>query len=304
MAAMITRRSFLKQGAVIAGSVLSGTALMPSLAEAAAGPDIFVVHGTKYYDNTIKAVDGLGGMGRIVSRGSRVGLLVNHSFLNIGAHVHPDMTVAIARMCFDAGAKDIILIKSPPWGYYRRARSDKQAKDVIRLLKSPGGDYKTVPIKGALALKKANIMKDLLECDVFINTAIVKSHSATFITAVLKNMMGSAPFSTCRKFHFGGLFKGDRNHLAQCIADINLVRKPDLCVMDATEVLATGGPRGPGLVKRPRKVFAGRDPVAIDTYGAGLLNVDPKTIQMLDFAARHGLGRKDLSQVKIREVMT
>jgi uncharacterized protein (DUF362 family) len=278
--------------------VLGGTGLGPATTGAVAKPDIFVVHGTNYFNNTIKAVDGLGDINRIVSKGSRVGLLVNHSFLNIGAHVHPDMTVAIAKMCFNAGAKDVILIKPPPWGYYRRARSDKQAKDVIRMLKSPSGDYKTVPIKGALALKKADIMKDLLECDVFINMAIVKSHSATYITAVLKNMMGSAPFSTCRRFH-----GSDHFHLAQCIADINLVRRPDLCVMDATEVLATGGPRGPGLVKKPRKVFAGQDPVAVDAYATKLLGIDPKRILMLDYAFRHGLGQKDLRKVRIKEIV-
>jgi uncharacterized protein (DUF362 family) len=302
VAEKITRRSFLKQGAVVVGGVLSGMALVPSGAEAGAEPELFVVHGAKYYENTLRAVDGLGGMGRIVSRGSRVGLLVNHAFLNIGAHVHPDMTVAVARMCFDAGAGEVTLIKSPTWGYYRRARSDRQAEDVIRQIKGPSGDYRTVAIKGALALEKADIMKDLLECDVFINVAIVKSHAATFITASLKNMMGSAPFSTCSHFHLGGLFEGDRNHLAQCIADINLVRKPDLCVMDATEVLARGVPHGPGPLKRPRKIFVGRDPVAVDTYGARLLGVNPKTIRMLDFAAGHGLGRKDLSKVKIREI--
>ena len=243
---------------LMAGGVLGGLALKPAVAGVVAKPDIFVVQGTNYYDNTIKAIDGVGGINQMVTRGSRVGLLVNLSFMNIGAHVHPDMTVAIARMCFDAGAKEVVLIKSPSWGYYRRARSDKQAKDVIKQLKSPSGDYKKISIKDAKALKKASIMKDLLECEVFINTAIVKSHSATFITAGLKNMMGSAPFSTCLYFHKGN----DQKHLAQCIADINLVRKPDLCVMDATEVLSTGGPHGPGLVKRPRKIFAGRDPVA------------------------------------------
>ena len=298
MSGKITRRVFIKQGMFLAGGVLGGMGLGPATTGAVAEPDIFVVQGTNYFDNTIKAVDGIGGINRIVSKSSRVGLLVNHFFLNIGAHVHPDITVAIARMCFDAGAKDIILIKSPPWGYFRRARSDKQAKDVIRLLKSPSGDYKTVPIKEALALRWADIMKDLLECDVFINTAIVKSHSATYITAVLKNMMGSAPFSTCGRFHHS-----DQIHLAQCIADINLVRRPDLCVMDATEVLATGGPRGPGLVKRPRKVFAGRDPVAVDTYATRLLGVDPKRILMLDYASRHGLGQKDLRKVRIREIV-
>lgn len=300
----ITRRAFIKQGTVLAGGVLGGVALGQVMPAAAAEPDIFVVQGTNYFDNTIQAIEGLGGMDSIVSRGSRVGLLVNLAFLNIGAHVHPDMTIAIARMCYDAGATEVILIKAPPWGYYRRARSDRMAKEVIRELKSPTKVFKRVPVKGGIALKEAEIMQDLLECDVFINTAIVKSHSDTFITAVLKNMMGSAPFSTCLKFHKGGLFSGDPNHLAQSIADINLIRKPDLCVMDATEVLATGGPHGPGLLKRPHKVFAGRDPVAVDTYATRLLGIDPKEILMLDYASRHGLGQKDLNKVLIKEIVT
>ncbi|MBW1767320.1 MAG: DUF362 domain-containing protein [Deltaproteobacteria bacterium] len=302
MSKKITRRAFIKQGTVLAGGVLGGMALGQPMPAGAATPDIFVVRGTNYFENTIKAIEGLGGMDSIVSRGSRVGLLVNHAFLNIGAHVHPDMTIAIARMCYDAGARSVILIKSPPWRYYRRGRSDSMAKEVIRKLKSPSDVYKKVPVKGGVALKQADIMQDLLECDVFINTAIVKSHSATFITAALKNMMGSAPFSTCLNFHKGGLFNDDPAYLAQCIADINLIRKPDLCVMDATEVLATGGPHGPGLLKRPHKVFAGRDPVAVDTYATRLLNIDPNKILMLDYASRHGLGQKDLSKVFIKEI--
>ncbi|MFH1091268.1 MAG: DUF362 domain-containing protein [Pseudomonadota bacterium] len=302
MAGKITRRSFLKQCALLAGGLLGGGVLGPLTVEASANPDIFVVHGTDYYHNTIKAVEGLGGMGRIVSRGAKVGLLVNHAFLNLGAHVHPDMTVAVAAMCLDAGAKEVVLIKDPPWGYYRRARSGDNVPDVIRKLKSPSGDYKKVPIHGALVLKQAEIMKDLLECDVLVNTAIVKSHSATFISAVLKNMMGSAPFSTCSRFHTGGWIKDDPDYLARCIADINLVRKPDLCVMDATEVLATGGPYGPGLVKRPHQVFAGRDPVAVDALATRLLGLDQESILMLDFAAQHGLGQKDLSRVRIKEI--
>jgi uncharacterized protein (DUF362 family) len=298
----VTRRSFIKQGITLAGGVMAGMPLLSNITLAAEEPDIVVVRGTGFYDNTVKAVDGLGGMKSLVSRGDKVGLLVNHTFMNVGAHVHPDMTLAIARMCFDAGAKDVTLIKSAPWRYFNRARSDKQSKDVIQQLKSPSDDYKKIPIKGALALPQAEIMKDVLESDVFINTAIVKSHSATYITAVLKNMMGSAPFSTCRKFHKGGFISSDPVHLAKCIADINLIRQPDLCVMDATEVLATGGPQGPGLVKKPNKIFAGRDPVAVDTYGAGLMGVDPEKILMLDYAAGHGLGQKDLNQVRIKTI--
>jgi uncharacterized protein (DUF362 family) len=302
MTRSISRRSFLKKGAAVAGGILCGGALPFSRIYGVTPPDIFVVHGSNYFENTITAVQGLGGIKRMVSRGSKVGLLVNHAFLNLGAHVHPDMTVAVARMCFDAGAESVTQIKSPPWGYFDRARRGNQAEDVIRRMQKPSGDYKTVPVRRGVALKEARIMKDLLECDVFINAAIIKDHSATYISAALKNMMGSAPFATNRKFHKGGFSGGDEFHLAQCIADINLVRRPDLVVMDATEVLASGGPHGPGLIKKPHKVFAGRDLVAMDTYGTRLMGVDPEKIKMLDFAARHGLGKNDLGKVRIKEI--
>ena len=296
MSRIIKRRKFIKQGTVLTAGVIGGLPFMPSILTAKTIPDIYVVHGDQCYDNTVKAINGLGGMSQFVTRGSKVGLLVNHAFLNIGAHVHPDMTVAIARMCFDAGAAEVRLIKSPSMGYFNRASKDHQAKDVIREIKDPSDDYKTIAIKDGIALKEAEVMKELLESDVFINTAIVKNHSETFITAILKNMMGSAPFSTCRKFHDGD------DHLAQCIADINLVRKPDLCVVDALKILATGGPIGPGLIKDTRKIYAGRDPLAMDTYGSVLLGLDPKEIKMLEFAAKHELGINDIHQIVFEEI--
>lgn len=53
----------------------------------------------------------------------------------------------------------------------------------------------------------------------------------------LKNMMGLFPFSTNGLFHLGKM-----SHLSQCIADLNLVRQPDLCISDATEFLTGNGP--------------------------------------------------------------
>ena len=59
--------------------------------------------------------------------------------------------------------------------------------------------------------------------------------------------------------------------------------------MDATEVLATGGPHGPGLLKRPHKVFAGRDPVAVMklfpvAHGSPGDELDPPACRLLPLA--------------------
>jgi uncharacterized protein (DUF362 family) len=85
----------------------------------------------------------------------------------------------------------------------------------------------------------------------------------------------------------------------QCIADINLIRKPDLCVVDSTEFISTNGPFGPGKLIKPQKVVAGTDPVLADAYCCTLLGLDPKNVGMLDKAAKHGLGNADLIKANI-----
>ena len=112
----------------------------------------------------------------------------------------------------------------------------------------PHSVLKTELPKGR-SLKKADVAKALLDWDVFINIPIAKDHTGLGFTGTMKNMMGLTSSTTNMFFHHGlgklGWY-GDGDFLAQCIADVNLVRKPDLCNFDGTEVLATNGPRGPG----------------------------------------------------------
>ncbi len=94
----------------------------------------------------------------------------------------------------------------------------------------------------------------------------------------------------------------DIEHLDQCIADLNTIIHPDLCIIDATEFITTNGPNGPGKLKKLQKVIAGTDPVAIDTYCAKLFNYNPKNIIATNKAHEHGIGEMDLSKVNIKEV--
>jgi len=74
--------------------------------------------------------------------------------------------------------------------------------------------------------------------------------------------------------------------LAQAIADANLVRKPDLCVVDATEFLINNGPAGPGEIRKEHRVFAGTDPVLLDCFGAQLHNRQPSDIRVIKAGRR------------------
>jgi uncharacterized protein (DUF362 family) len=143
---------------------------------------------------------------------------------------------------------------------------------------------------------------------VFINVPIVKNHEGTQVTANLKNMMGACSGSTNRYFHKGsgkgGLlsFYSDTEFLSQCIADVNLIRQPNLCIVDATEFVTNNGPAGPGELKKAHKVVAGTNCVSVDAYCATLLGFNPVDVLMIRYASELGIGEIDLKKLAVKEI--
>ena len=309
----ISRRSFLKKGLAIGtASMCCGGVLSPfsgtarGVVHAAKPVDLSIVRGLNYFKNTIKAVEQLGGIRKVVSKGSRVGLLVNSPFKNYGAYVNPEITLAVVKMCFEAGAKEIWCLKEPSGGYWQKSKLADEYAEEIKSLKEGWEDTVDFQIPQAVSLKEATVRKKLLECDLFINVAITKNHSGTHFSCLLKNMMGTSTFGTNLGMHYGGK-KGlswypDIPFLSQCIADLNLVRKPDLCIVDSTEFLMTNGPYGPGELMKAQKVLAGTDRVLMDAYCSTLLNLNPENVVMIQKAAAHNLGSPDLKKANIVEM--
>jgi uncharacterized protein (DUF362 family) len=160
-------------------------------------------------------------------------------------------------------------------------------------------------IPGGQALKSVEIVKEFLAADVLINVAVAKHHEGTNYACTLKNAMGALAYKTCQFFHFGhgkGGWYGDVGFLSQCVADLNRLRKPDLAVADATTILTTNGPVGPGTLATPHTVVAGVSAVSVDAYCTRFLNLTPAQVSMVSRAAALGLGEADLGKVKNREL--
>jgi uncharacterized protein (DUF362 family) len=278
---------------------------MQKLAFAEGNVDIASVKGADYFLNTIKAVEILGGMGKFVSKQAKVGLLINSPWEHPGSYVRPEITLAVVQMCRDAGAKEIGVFKSLGNSYWRRSALSEKFRDEVKNIRSLEGGYTEVSIPRGRSLKKAEVARGLLDCDVLIDIPIAKDHTGVLFTGTMKNMMGATTYGTNRFFHSGSGARGsydDVEFLSQCIADLNLVRKPDLCIVDGTEVLSTNGPQGPGKLIKPQKVFAGVDRVAMDVYGANLLGLKGEEIPTTRKAQEHGLGEIRLARLRIQEV--
>ena len=311
MSRPLDRRSFLKAGALVGlapfvsrgvfARVLSGNGAVPAIA---GNPEIAIVKGADYYKATLKALDMLGGMKQFVTKNATVGLLINSRYDKPGTFVKPEIALAVLKMCVDAGAAKVYSIEGVSQRYWTRSELSEQFEEEIKSIK-PGNELLTeVEIPKGVSLKKAEITRAFMDCDVLINLPIVKDHEGIRVTGSLKNIMGATSHTTNRYFHLGSGAKGyydDVQFLSQCIADANLLRKPTLCVIDATEFITTNGPFGPGKVTQVQKVIAGADPVAVDSVGAGMLGLNPNDIVKIRLAYEHGLGQMDKAKMAIKE---
>ena len=130
---------------------------------------------------------------------------------------------------------------------------------------------------------------------VLINVPVAKSHSATGVSLGLKGLMGL--IWDRDSFH-------SKFNINQGIADLATVIKPQLTILDATRAMASGGPGGPGDVKKPNLIIAGVDPVAVDTYGVGVVqwygwSFKGRQVEHLLIAHQRGLGKIDVDKLNI-----
>ncbi len=311
MSRTIRRREFIRTGALAGAAALAGglrgqSREMGGLPRASR-PDLAAVTGADRLAAVNKGLDAIGGMKAFVKPGATVGLLINApSWWRLpGSHTHPDLTLAVILAALDAGAKSIQYIIDPQAGYFKRSALAAKYEKEIGAVKACSGNYVATGIARNKAVKTTKVVKEFLDCDVLINLPIIKHHVGVGMSGNLKNMMGAQDGPSNQFFHAGSGAKseyGDVPFLSQCIADLNTLRKTNLCVADATEVLLTNGPAGPGRLGKFDKVIIGTDPVAVDAYGAPLINLKAADVLMIVRSAEFGVGQPDVTKLVVEQL--
>jgi uncharacterized protein (DUF362 family) len=315
MTKKINRRDFIKKSASMGALSFLGLGVTTScqskqttVKKQASDVDIAVIQGQDYAINTTMAVEHLGGMDAFVSKGAKVAILANPQRNNPGAFTKPQVLQAAIQMCLESGAHSVTCISQLPDQNWEATGLKKvvseQGAGLVIVDRSDDSQFKTVPIPKGIALTEAQIMSEFDNYDVFIDMPITKDHAGNKFTGTMKNLMGLSSRKTNRSFHKEG-WQTDIDaidHLEQCIADLNTIIQPDLCIVDATEFITTNGPFGPGEIITPQKVVAGTDRVAVDSYCCTLWGLQGNDILQITKAFDHGLGEMDLKKVKIKEV--
>ena len=296
----MTRRNFLK---TTAAGIALGLAGRPSFSVAKEEVDLAVVSGDPA-SATRKALEALGGISRFVKKGQRVVLKPNMSFSRtpeFATTTHPQVVAKVAQACIEAGAQQVLVLDHT----LHRAELCLERAGIREACKNiPGVHilalqerkfFREIKIPQGKVLERVEVIKEILDDSVLINIPVAKSHSATGVSMGIKGLMGL--IWDREVFH-------SQLNINQALADLATVIKPQLTILDATRALTSGGPGGPGEVKKPNLVMAGIDPVAVDSYGVGIVpwygqNFKGRQVEHLLIAHQRGLGKIDIDQFKV-----
>lgn len=306
----LDRREFLGAIAGLGGALFLGgcgskeseSTQMPTPRESKLDRNtLAVASGAEAAKLTRKAVDGLGGMGKLVKNGDFVVVKPNIAWNQppeIGATTNPEVVAEIVRMCKECGAGRVLVIdhiidrpSEMVLGLTGIAAAGKAAGAEVAAAQNES-DFRRIEILEGQAINSDTCLKEILKADVFINVPAAKTHGATKLTLGMKNLMGC--IWDRQAWH--------RSKLDQCIADYATAIRPDLIILDANRILLTGGPKGPGKTKDIGKVIAGVDQVAVDSYGASLFEMSAGDISHIKLAHQMGVGEMDLAKVTIKNV--
>ncbi|MCS7265813.1 MAG: DUF362 domain-containing protein, partial [Armatimonadetes bacterium] len=146
-----------------------------------------------------KAIGSLGGMGKFVKKGNTVLIKPNMAFARspeVCANTNPEVVAEIVKLCFEAGAKEVIVLDHT----LAPARIAYEMSGIAKSAEAQGakavyiGSRDFVPIeipKGKiLSAYDVRVLRQVLEADVFINVPIAKTHSSARLTLGMKNLMG------------------------------------------------------------------------------------------------------------------
>jgi uncharacterized protein (DUF362 family) len=250
------------------------------------------------------AIDAVGGIGRFVRRGEVVVVKPNVAFERsapLGATTNPDVLRALIELLREAGAREVRVADNPiesPEACFVRSGIHRAAVEAGASIYLPSPrDFEMLHVPGATWIARwPFFFRPFAGADKVIGVAPVKDHNLCRASMTTKNWYG--------------LLGGRRNQFHQdihgIIADLALMMKPTLVLLDGTRVLFRSGPTGGSLsdVRPGNTVVAATDTLAADAYGwAELLERKAEALPAY-FAksAGRGLGNPDLSGQHVKKV--
>ena len=240
-----------------------------------------------------RALEAVGGMAAFVKKGDRVLLKVNAAFATppaLSATANPQLVAEVVSLCRSAGAGMVLVSDNPindPASCFGLSGIEQAARRAGATVVLPSEDqFKPVTVKSAKLLRDWPVLHGpLAGVNKLIGIAPVKHHQHAGASMSMKNWYG--------------LLGGRRNILHQdintTIAELAMMIRPTLVILDGTATMMRNGPTGGSLddLAATNTMIVATDQVAADAFGATLLGKTPADLPYLAMAAAAGCGTAD-----------
>lgn len=241
-----------------------------------------------------RSIDLLGGMERYVKPGMTV-LLKPNLLSARGAEdavvTHFEVVRAVGRLVQRSGGT--VLIGDAPGGY---------GKNIDEIFEKSGlkamaaeEEFELVKFNTAHFIEGFPIAKQVMDADVMISIAKLKTHCVTVMTGAIKNTFGCVTGVYKAECHSRAPKEED---LAKIIVKVHSIVKPELTIVDGILGMEGDGPAG-GVPRAMNVIMAGLDTVAIDACIAVMIGLKPLDVSVTKVAYEAGLGEAELGKIEI-----
>ena len=262
------------------------------------GQPISVVTGSDRVKTVNKAIELLGGIERFVKPGETIAIKPNVAFASppkLGATANPELVAEVVRLCYEAGAKRVTVTDNPindPASCFTLSGIGKAASEAgAKVILPKDHLFNRTTLEGGKLIRNWPVFFGPFEnVDKLIGISPVKDHARAGASMSMKNWYG--------------LLGGRRNVFHQdintIIAELSMMVRPTLVILDGTEVMMTNGPTGGSVsdLRRANTLIASTDCVAADSYGCTLLELKVSDLPYLAKAERAGAGTTDYEALK------
>ncbi len=251
------------------------------------------------------ALAAFGGVGALAKPGQRVLLkpnLVMPRKPEDATTTHPAVIAALCRLFIAHGCT--VEIADSCGGPYNMATSKVLYKvtgmaDVAEqtgaLLRYDSTSTAT-PIPSTLGQPhRLNIIQPIVDADVVISVAKLKTHGLGHYTGAVKNMYGAV--AGLQKARGHAAYK-TRQDFFSGIVDLYEALAPDFCLIDGIWGMEGNGPSG-GVPKRANVLLAGRNAHAVDLLAVWLMYLDASKVHTLTHAQQRGLAPTSVEQLDL-----
>ncbi len=194
---------------------------------------------------------------------------------------HPGLVEAVVNWLRDRGINDIVIVDSPGGLYTAQTLRNTYSTCGYRELGSIAElnydvSWRTAETPEGFKNRSFNIITPLLDADYIINMPKLKTHSMMTLSGAVKNMFGAIPGIQKPEMHYRW---PDIMDFANMLAELNLILKPDLSIVDAVDGMEGNGPNSGSRI-HAGVTFAARDPFTLDKVMADFIGL--KDVELLD----------------------